>query len=257
MFSCGVYIHVLSFKNKTRIYYLLINGIRTSLMCWLRLKRSGKFQISVYFFELQVVKSWLVSQLVFNSSVLCVCPQVNIIEGLELLLMSPASTFWLNLHAPLPSARLLFCLLYLLLQLLSPPSPTLPLPTPSRPFTQCIIWRGEAVERFGGIKVIYEWSNLPGCWRGKPIAVQLSDSAAHCSSSLTAGETLLPFLPLILHRPLLVAHFTNKWLSNFHNTYVLLVCCCVWGAICAYCPFHKDVVQTPIHSARYSRHNLM
>lgn len=37
--------------------------------------------------------------------------------------------------------------------------------------------KGRGCWALAGIKVIYEWANLPGCWRGKPVAVRLWSSS--------------------------------------------------------------------------------
>lgn len=69
-----------------------------------------------------------------NSSYLCVCPPVNIIEGITAFPNESSLCFSLNLHARLPSAWLLLHSLYLSHQFLSSAAPsTAPTSCPAPP----------------------------------------------------------------------------------------------------------------------------
>lgn len=128
-----------------------------------------------------------------NSS-LCSFPPDIFMEGLQLLLMSPVlfePIVMVSFHQP----GFPLCLLYSSVPLTRP---HIPPPSPSLYTVHHLKRRG--CWALGGIKVIYEWASLPGCWRGKPVAVGLSDPAAHCSlqphcrgsSSASAASDLLP-----------------------------------------------------------------
>ena len=126
-----------------------------------------------------------------NSSHLCACPPVNIMEGLELFRMSPVCAFWVNLHASLPSAWL-----FLVLTLSLSSVPLRSLPHTSRPAPpSSSLYTVHHLKRWGcwalgGIKVIYEWASLPACWRGKPVAVSLWSSSPLFPPASLQGKLL-------------------------------------------------------------------
>lgn len=120
-----------------------------------------------------------------NSSFLCACPPVNIIEGLELFLMSPVCAFWLNLHAPLlPSAS---CLLYLSRQFLSSSLHPPPL-SPQSCCPSLLIPLHSA--SFEEVRLLSAWRNKSDLWMGQPTWVLEGEASG--SQALWSSSPLFP-----------------------------------------------------------------
>lgn len=167
-----------------------------------------RWRSSCFYFEHRAppVKSWSVFQLVLIS----VCLPTSQHHRKLRAVSNESSLCFLSksLCSSSISPALPLRLLYLSRQFLSSASPATPSPLPPHPAPpSSSLYTVHHLKRWGcwalgGIKVIYEWANLPGCWRGKPVAVRLSDPAAHCSlqphcrgsSSASPASDLLPFL---------------------------------------------------------------
>lgn len=146
------------------------------------------------------------------------------------------------------------CLLYLSRQFLSPPSSTppllslaLPARLPPHSFTQCIIWRGEAVERLEEWKWFMNGPTYLGAGGGSQWQSGSLIQQPIVPSSLTAGKAPLPPLPLIFYHALLAPHVTVKWLTNCTNTYALQGCICVQGHFLRGTHIHTYSLQLTVY----------
>lgn len=121
-----------------------------------------------------------------NSSFLCACPPVNIIEGLELFLMSPVCAFWVNLHQPGSSS----CLLRLSHHFVSSPSPTSLLVSPSIPALPPSLLIPLHSASFEEVRLLSAWRNKSDLWMGQPTWVLEGEASG--SQALWSSSPLFP-----------------------------------------------------------------
>lgn len=154
------------------------------------------------------------------------CPLVNIIEGLELFLMSLVCPLWVNLHAPLPSVWLF---LALTLSLSSVPFHSLPSHThPPTRFASLLIPLHSA--SFEEVRLLNAWRNKSDLWMGQPTWVLEGEASG--SQALWSSNPLFP--PASLQGKLLCLScfwsFTVPYccrmlpLSDSQNAHILMHC---------------------------------